>query len=382
MHLSTKHLGVLLGVVAATSAEIASQEFLQDIDTYARYAAFGYCDNLTDGKDINSGTKVCPSDGGIPHGCGQLADSVVVMEFPSAEGVSGFVAVNDEKKQIVVSFRGTGSAKDAITDLKTCKTRSGRSFWDFVSNVAQKVGDEINKHTRNTIVNIVGAACSLVGESQPDNSDALLPLCQDCRLHTGFFEGFKGIKNKMLTTVQQQKTAHPDFQVVVTGYSLGAAVATLSAAYLRKATFELDLYTYGSPRVGDAKFAEFVTNQGHGKNFRITNANDPVTNVPWADPDFAHVSPEYWFPKGIATKEMQVCNGVSNLGCSGQFDFKVQDVTLGKERMKPHLWPNYAVGFPFTGATACPGRGGRELDDVPFTPEEIAEMKRLADQSN
>ncbi|KAK8925422.1 Lipase [Metarhizium anisopliae] len=382
MRLSTKHLSILLGVVAATSAEIASQELLQNIDTYARYAAFGYCDNLTDGRDINSGTKVCPNDRGIPGGCGELADSAVVMEFPSAEGVSGFVAVNEKTKKIVVSFRGTGNAKDVIADLKTCKTRAGRTLFPWLNEQREKFGNAVNKGFRNVVVNIVGAACSLAGKPPPGDGDALLPLCDECQVHTGFFEGFLGIKNKMLTTVREQKDAHSDFEVVVTGYSLGAAVATLAATYLRKATFELDLYTFGSPRVGDANFAEFVTKQGRGKNFRITNANDPVTNVPWNDPGFAHVSPEYWFPGAIATKEMQVCDGVNNLACSGQFEFKLGDVALGKGRMKPHLWQNYAVGFPFTGATACPGRGGRELDDVPFTPEEIAEMKRLAEQSD
>lgn len=164
MRLSTKHLSVLLGVVAATSAEIASPELLQNIDTYARYAAFGYCDNLTDGRDINSGTKVCPSDGGIPGGCGQLADAAVVMEFPSAEGVSGFVAVNEKTKKIVVSFRGTGNAKDVITDLKTCKTRAGRTLFPWLNEQREKFGNAVNKGFRNAVVNIVGAACSLAAK--------------------------------------------------------------------------------------------------------------------------------------------------------------------------------------------------------------------------
>ncbi|EXU94880.1 lipase (class 3) [Metarhizium robertsii] len=387
MYFSTKCLSILLGLVALSSAEIKtpSKKMLRDFDTFARYAAFGYCKELVDGLDVNGKTKVCTNNREIPNGCGELEDAVVVTEFPNDEGVSGYIAVNSKTQQIIVSFRGSGSWKDVQTNLRTCKTRSGRGLWEAVAGFAEQAKNELGKITRNTIISIVESACSLVEESKPDPNDRLLPFCQDCGVHQGFFEGFKGIKDKMLAAVEEQKKLHPIFEVKVTGYSLGAAVATLAAAYIRKSTLNVDLYTFGSPRVGDEKFATFVSSQGLGENFRITNENDPIANVPWADAGFAHVEPEYWFPEGIAAEKMEVCKGVNSLQCSGQFDLKLSDIALGRDRMKPHLWQSYAVGFLFTGGMSCPSRSGRELDldeKAPFTQEEITEMKRLADQSN
>ncbi|OAA47808.1 lipase [Metarhizium rileyi] len=385
MRFSITGLSVLLSLVATSSAETASEEMLRNIDTFARYAAFGYCDHLVDGRNINTGTKVC-SGGGIPGGCGDLQDAVVVMEFPSSEGAAGYVALSNKTQQIVVSFRGSKPGRDFLSDVNTCKTRTPK-FLNFMQGavdwVARGMQDNMDKISRPIISNVVKAACSVLGGAVIDTSDPLFPICPDCQLHSGFYEAFKGLKDKMLETVKEQKAAHPDFEVVVTGYSLGAALATLGAAYLRKAGFVADMYTYGSPRVGDAKFAEFVSNQRKGKNFRITNANDPVANIPWQDAGFGHVSPEYWFPQGLAAKEMQVCSGTDNLQCSGSFPFNLHDVAGGKARMKPHVWTEYAIGFPFTGPSACPGRSGRKgnpEDSRPFSEEEVAAMRRLASE--
>jgi hypothetical protein len=61
--------------------------------------------------------------------------------------------------------------------------------------------------------------------------------------------------------------------VLLTGHSLGAALATLMASWAPSA----QLYTYGSPRVGDAAFAQSVTN---AVAVRVVNCCDLATRVP------------------------------------------------------------------------------------------------------
>ena len=58
-----------------------------------------------------------------------------------------------------------------------------------------------------------------------------------------------------------------------TGHSLGAALATLGAARFGAVQ---GLYTFGSPRVGDAKFHDGF----HVKTFRFVNNNDIVAKLP------------------------------------------------------------------------------------------------------
>lgn len=102
----------------------------------------------------------------------------------------------------------------------------------------------------------------------------------------------------------------------MTGHSLGAAVATIAAATLRKQqpSASIDLFTYGSPRVGNAAFADFVTAQA-GAEFRVTHLDDPVPRLPPAEFGYRHTSPEYWLSTGTATTtdygvaDVKVCQG-------------------------------------------------------------------------
>jgi triacylglycerol lipase len=60
-----------------------------------------------------------------------------------------------------------------------------------------------------------------------------------------------------------------------TGHSLGAALATVAASRFGSGKVQ-GIYTYGSPRVGDIRFAQ----QFSAKAFRFVNQNDIITKVP------------------------------------------------------------------------------------------------------
>jgi len=118
---------------------------------------------------------------------------------------------------------------------------------------------------------------------------------------------------------------HANYSLVLTGHSIGAAIATLAAAELRNLGHSVDTYTFGSPRVGNLAFADFVTGQatqGLGANYRMTHVNDPVPQLPPTEIGFQHTSPEFWLEGGNATTdeytagEVWVCEGVGNEGCN------------------------------------------------------------------
>jgi hypothetical protein len=108
---------------------------------------------------------------------------------------------------------------------------------------------------------------------------------------------------------------------LVVGHSLGGAVATLAAAYLRAGGIPTELYTYGAPRVGNEEFANFVSRQAGG-HYRITHGADPVPKVPPFAFGYRHTTPEYWLNGGSSRtidygiRDIKVCTGTLSFACN------------------------------------------------------------------
>lgn len=85
--------------------------------------------------------------------------------------------------------------------------------------------------------------------------------------------------------------------------------------------YAVDLYTVGSPRVGNLAFAKFVTEQT-GAEYRATHYDDPVPRLPPIVLGYFHTSPEYWLEAGPATNtdyalsDIAVCTGYANTDCN------------------------------------------------------------------
>ena len=89
------------------------------------------------------------------------------------------------------------------------------------------------------------------------------------KVHIGFRNAFDALIPKIKDWLQ----VHPHQRIVVTGHSLGAAIATLVAGVLPDA----ELVTFGSPRVGNADFAASLNAR---EVRRYVDCCDVVTKVP------------------------------------------------------------------------------------------------------
>ncbi|KAK5274518.1 hypothetical protein LTR96_001119 [Exophiala xenobiotica] len=157
-------------------------------------------------------------------------------------------------------------------------------------------------------------------------------ICSGCQAHSGFLDSWNSAKTIVQGAIDGAKSANPSYNIVATGHSLGAALATLAAADLRNSGYNIALYNYGSPMVGNVPLADFITAQAGG-NYRVTHTNDIVPKLPGYPLGFAHVSPEYWItsPTGapVTANDVQVSSGVIDLdGNQGQLGGTVTD----------HLW--------------------------------------------
>lgn len=59
----------------------------------------------------------------------------------------------------------------------------------------------------------------------------------------------------MLSCVQDLKSKYPQGEILITGHSLGGAIAALTAVDVTKLGYKVNnFYTYGAPRVGNEEF--------------------------------------------------------------------------------------------------------------------------------
>ncbi len=152
------------------------------------------------------------------------------FKFIESGDTQVFVAGNDD--EVVVSFRGTESFQDWLTDAKF-----------------RMVDSAIGK------------------------------------IHRGFTDALYEVFNELVNTVEE--FLDDEQYLYITGHSLGGALATLFAIIVDE---DLDgVYTFGSPRVGNRAFKKAYDSKLKGISFRYVNNNDIVTRVPFWLFGYRHV---------------------------------------------------------------------------------------------
>jgi triacylglycerol lipase len=98
-------------------------------------------------------------------------------------------------------------------------------------------------------------------------------------------KGFTDLYNQCTAKVKAAVQSAPGApNVFVTGHSLGGALATLATADLTSSGVRAAMYNIASPRVGDRAFAARFDSQV-AVRWRIVNTEDIVTTVPIATPE-------------------------------------------------------------------------------------------------
>ena len=108
------------------------------------------------------------------------------------------------------------------------------------------------------------------------------PLANGVRIHAGFMRDADCILpliiSKLLPAGADKSKLKP---IILTGHSLGGALATLVAFFLQREGFNIQaVYTFGSPRVGNGGFRDAYTIPLGAKTFRVVCAGDLVPLVP------------------------------------------------------------------------------------------------------
>lgn len=155
------------------------------------------------------------------------------------------------------------------------------------------------------------------------------PEC-DCNIHYGFYRATMNLKNETIRYISQLKTLYSSYNIIITGHSLGAAIAQVLSMELLKEGYNLELYNYGQPRVGDNKYALFVNNKI--KNYwRFTHNKDIVPHLPPIE-GFKY----YHSCREVFEDQYNKLNLCSNINCE---DYNCSDqYTLKKTIVNDHYY--------------------------------------------
>ncbi|KAK2611503.1 hypothetical protein N8I77_004837 [Diaporthe amygdali] len=158
---------------------------------------------------------------------------------------------DDSAREYILSFRGTSSVQDFVTDLEQ----------------------------------------TLVSCSAADGIS-----CLGCTCAQGYLGQYVSVQDDIVTTLTSSLASKPSYKLIVTGHSMGGALASLGAASLQGQNFTLTAYTYGQPRTGNQDYADYVDKVFPGGNtmIRATHSNDGVPQIPAQSDGYRHHTTEYW----------------------------------------------------------------------------------------
>ncbi|APC14395.1 lipase [Pseudomonas frederiksbergensis] len=132
-------------------------------------------------------------------------------------------------------------------------------------------------HNDELILISVRGTYELVADGLRDADAFQVPFEDtDSKVHRGFYEAAQKAYG---FAVKYLDKFYAGQKLLICGHSLGGAVALLLSEMLRRSPegYDIQLYTYGAPRAGDANFAKGAAPLVH---YRMVNHNDPVPSVP------------------------------------------------------------------------------------------------------
>lgn len=201
-----------------------------------------------------AGLAYCPAetiwDWSCRH-CRSLGEKTVTgIYVGSATETKSVLLVDHARQELVLAFRGTSNQRNKIEDAKVFK----KEF--FVGKV-----------------------------------------------HTGFRNCASEQMDAYQHALQKLLKEFPSYTLVLTGHSLGGAIAVLAAVMVHT-QWQVDprrmhVVTYGQPRVGDLAFVTWVNAQPW-KTTRVVNENDRVPHLTFQGMGYYHHHTELHLRNGTA----------------------------------------------------------------------------------
>ncbi|GME76769.1 unnamed protein product [Ambrosiozyma monospora] len=291
----------ILGLTASftqASTILNDEGVYNNLTKYVQHAAAAACIDTSKGVKVGYLNSSCAGQACINADADEYVVNVV-------DSLSNAIIMTDASEaQIVVAFQGSRSFVDWMIDFT------------FVPVDYEPYAVKNNLATKALDVN--GAS-----------------------VHLGFKTATDNFLKNAVDVLKGLKAEHPDYSVLVTGHSLGGALASLTGVELYLMGFEPTVVTYAAPKVFNKDMVEWVdqvfnTDQylsdleagnvhqiPKGTFSRVTHTKDIVPCVPLAAMGYYHAGVDYYI-----TKE-DLPQAISDVEIRGKFSSVYDVTTLG-----------------------------------------------------
>ncbi|XP_073056707.1 uncharacterized protein [Primulina eburnea] len=140
---------------------------------------------------------------------------------------------------------------------------------------------------------------------------------QEVQVHSGFLGAYDSVRTRLISLIKQaigyrgdSLEMLPTWHIYVTGHSLGGALATLLALELsssqlsKRGAISVTMYNFGSPRVGNKRFAE-IYNEKVKDSWRVVNHRDIIPTVPRLM-GYCHVAQPIYLAAGAPRNALEI----------------------------------------------------------------------------
>ncbi|WP_248744195.1 MULTISPECIES: lipase family protein [unclassified Pseudomonas] len=150
-------------------------------------------------------------------------------------------------------------------------------FLDDIGNKDSTDTQAFITHNDELILIAVRGTAEIIADGLRDADALQVPFAEgEGKVHRGFYEAARKAATFAVSYLEKFYTGQT---LLICGHSLGGAITLLLSEMLRRRPegYNIQLYTYGAPRAGDADFVRGAADLVH---HRMVNHNDPVPSVP------------------------------------------------------------------------------------------------------
>lgn len=153
-----------------------------------------------------------------------------IREAPEGETGSAIIVLDERNEEIVVAFRASTTVSDWLSD--------------FMIRVVdyEPISQSWNRN---------------------------VPECIGCKVHSGFYKDLGRISEDLVCDVLQLYAQYPAYKLSIVGFSLGAALATLTGIEFRARGFQPLVIGYAPPRMFNKEMGLWVNEVFHSENLTL-----------------------------------------------------------------------------------------------------------------
>ncbi|KAI9123061.1 hypothetical protein K1719_005950 [Acacia pycnantha] len=151
--------------------------------------------------------------------------------------------------------------------------------------------------------------------------DINYPGMSDAMVHLGFYHAYHNttLRPAILKALERAKRVYGDTKIIVTGHSMGGAMASFCGLDLvvNQNAKDVQVMTFGQPRVGNAAFASYYSKLVPN-TIRVTKGHDMVPHLPpyyyyFPRKTYHHFPREVWLHNiglgSLVYRIEQICDG-------------------------------------------------------------------------